>query len=100
MKQRHRLGQIDDVDVVARPVDERRHLRVPTVGLMTKMHASLEELAHGDIRQCHGTACSFFRFCRRGMMKTGLKPDHRSEREGQRKGLATLMVPRVRWCGL
>ena len=41
MQQRHRLRQIDDVNVVAGAEDERRHLRIPAMGLMTKMHASL-----------------------------------------------------------
>jgi hypothetical protein len=62
VEQRDGLGEVDDVDVVAGAVDERRHLRVPAVGLMTKMHASLKQLAHRNIRQCHGTAFSFFRF--------------------------------------
>jgi hypothetical protein len=50
------------------------------VGLMTKMHASLQELAHRNIRQCHGPAYSFFRFCRRGVKR--LETSHRSERKG------------------
>ena len=82
MQKRHGLGQIDDVDVVAGAVDERRHLRVPAMGLVTEMHASLKQLAHSDIGQCHWTANSFFRFGRRGTGKIGPKPNHRSERIG------------------
>ncbi len=59
VEERYGLGEIDDVDVVARPVDERCHLRIPAMGLMTEMHASLKELAHSDIGQCHGTASPF-----------------------------------------
>ena len=70
MQERHGLGEIDDVDVVAGAVDVRRHLRVPAMGLVTEMHASLEQLAHSDIGQCHWTANSFFRFGRRGTRKT------------------------------
>jgi len=29
------------------------------MGLMTKMHASLKQLTHGNIRQCHGPASPF-----------------------------------------
>jgi len=53
------------------------------MGLVTEMHASLEQLTHSDIRQCHWTADSFFRFGRRGTRKIGpKKPNHRSERMG------------------
>ena len=31
MQQRHRLGKIDDMDIVAGAKDERRHFRVPAV---------------------------------------------------------------------
>jgi len=84
MQERDGLGEIDDVDVVTGAVDERRHLRVPAMGLMTEMHAGLEQLAHSDIGQCHWTANSFFRFGRRGTRRTGPKPSHRSERKGRK----------------
>jgi len=42
------LFQVDDVDAVALSEDVRLHLRVPVAGLVTKMHASLEHLAHGN----------------------------------------------------
>ncbi len=49
LKQRHRLFQVDDVDLVSFAEDEGSHLRVPEAGLMTKMHASLQHLAHGYV---------------------------------------------------
>ena len=50
---RHRQAffEIDDVDFVTFTEDEGCHLRVPVTGLMTKMHASLKHLAHGNV--CH-----------------------------------------------
>ena len=99
MQERHGLGEIDDVDVVAGAVDERRHLRVPAMGLVTEMHAGLEQLAHSDIGQCHWTAYSFFRFGRRGTGRPSLSPVTGASAKAW-KGLVTLSVPRVRWCGL
>ena len=55
MKQRHGLGEIDDVDRVARAVDIGRHFRVPAMRLVAEMRARLEQLAHGEIWQSHGT---------------------------------------------
>src|SRR5262249_51835036 len=46
------LLEVDDVDAVALGEDEPLHLRVPAPGLMTEMHAALEQLSHGDDR-CH-----------------------------------------------
>ena len=40
VQQRHGLGQVDDVDVVARAVDVRRHLGVPALGAMAEMGAA------------------------------------------------------------
>ena len=48
MQQRNGLGEIDDVDAIARPVDVALHLGVPAVGLMSEMHACFEELAHSE----------------------------------------------------
>ena len=45
---RERLVEIDDVDAVALTKDESLHLRVPATGLMTKVHACIEQLAHSD----------------------------------------------------
>ena len=42
VEQRHRLGEVDDVDVVAGAEDEVPHLRIPAVGLMTEMNASFQ----------------------------------------------------------
>jgi hypothetical protein len=41
------LVEIDDVNTVALTENESLHLWVPTAGLMSKMHASIKQLAHG-----------------------------------------------------
>src|SRR5262249_6711004 len=53
MQHRHSLGEVDDVDVVAGAEDVILHLRVPAVGLMTEMYASLKKLAHRIIGKRH-----------------------------------------------
>src|SRR6185437_7418577 len=45
---RKRLLEVDDVDLVARPEDERSHLGVPVARLVAEVHAGLQHLAHGD----------------------------------------------------
>ena len=42
MKQRHGLREIDDVNVVAGTEDVIRHFRIPSVRLVTKVHASFQ----------------------------------------------------------
>jgi hypothetical protein len=37
------------VDVVAGAENELRHFRIPAVGLVTKVHASLKQLTHIEI---------------------------------------------------
>ena len=59
VQHRHRLGEVDDVDVVAHAVDVRRHLRVPAMLLVAEVNASFEQLTHGIIGQCHDYLCSF-----------------------------------------
>ncbi len=59
MQQRHRLRQIENVDFVARPIDERCHLGVPAVGLVAEVHAGFKQLAHGERRESHETAVLF-----------------------------------------
>src|SRR5262249_24704441 len=54
-----RLLQVDDVDAVALSKDESLHLRVPALGLMTKVDASLEQFLHGNRRQWHLTFSAF-----------------------------------------
>jgi hypothetical protein len=49
MQHRHGLREVDDMDVVAAPENERRHFRIPAVGLVTKVNASFEQLAHGEV---------------------------------------------------
>src|SRR5262249_62372047 len=53
VQHRYRLGEIDDVDVVAGAEDVLRHLRIPAVGLMAEVDASLQQLAHGEVRNRH-----------------------------------------------
>src|SRR5919206_4503261 len=53
MQHRHGLREVDDVDVVAGTEDERSHLRVPAVGLMAEMDASLQQLAHRIVGKRH-----------------------------------------------
>jgi hypothetical protein len=53
VQQRHGLGQVHDVDVVALPIDEGRHLRVPALLAVTEMGARLKQLAHGKFWQSH-----------------------------------------------
>jgi hypothetical protein len=50
VQHRHGLCEVDDVDVVAGAEDVLGHLRIPAVRLVTKVHASLEQLAHVEIR--------------------------------------------------
>src|SRR5271166_3354027 len=58
VQKRHRLGEVDDMDGVAGAVDVGRHLRIPAMRLVAEMGARLEELAHGEIRQCHWASLS------------------------------------------
>src|SRR5690606_42134851 len=51
VEQRHRLRQVDDMDLVADTEDVLPHLRVPAMGLVAEMHASFEQLTHGKCWQ-------------------------------------------------
>jgi hypothetical protein len=53
MQQRHRLREIDNMNVVAGAEDEIAHLRVPAVGLVAEMHASFQKLTHRKVRNRH-----------------------------------------------
>jgi hypothetical protein len=44
LEQTRGLVEVDDVDAAARTVDERAHLRVPALGLMTEVDAGFEQL--------------------------------------------------------
>ena len=46
LEEARRLVEVDDVDAVARAVDERPHLRVPALGLVAEVDAGFEQLAH------------------------------------------------------
>ena len=59
MKQRHRLGEVDDVDVVAVAEEERGHLRVPAMGLVAEVNAGFQQLTHREFGQRHGTVTPF-----------------------------------------
>jgi hypothetical protein len=50
LEQRNGFFQVDNVDLAACAEDVWIHLRVPVTGLVAKMHASFEHLAHGDLR--------------------------------------------------
>ena len=43
---RKSLFEIDDVDLVARAENERRHLGIPIASLVAEVHASLQEIPH------------------------------------------------------
>jgi hypothetical protein len=57
VEKRHRLFEVDDMDLAAFAEDEGSHLRVPVTGLVTEVHARLKHLAHGDIS--HGVFLQF-----------------------------------------
>ena len=59
IEHRHRLGQVDDVDAVPLAEQIRRHLRIPTMGLVAEMNAGFQKLAHADRRQGHVPVNSF-----------------------------------------
>jgi hypothetical protein len=61
-EQTHRLAQVHDVDAVARAVDVRTHLRVPTIGLVAEVDARLKQIAHGNLRH---SLSSLFVLCLR-----------------------------------
>ena len=48
LEEARRLVEVDDVDAVARAVDERAHLRVPALGLVAEVDARVEERAEGQ----------------------------------------------------
>ena len=48
------LLEIDDVNSVADAKNVRRHLRVPSPGMMAEMDARFEQLTYADGRNCHG----------------------------------------------
>ena len=50
-EQRHGLFEVDNVDLATLTEDIGGHLRIPVTGLVTKMHASFQHLAHSDV--CH-----------------------------------------------
>src|SRR4029078_7471608 len=71
MQQRHRLGQVNDVDVVARAEDEGGHLRIPAVALVAEVTASLEQLTHIEGGERHGGDVLFRLKLRATRKKTG-----------------------------
>jgi hypothetical protein len=53
VQKRHGVGEIDDVDTVARSVDEGFHLGIPTMGLVAEVNARFEELTHSEFWRSH-----------------------------------------------
>ena len=47
-EERHGLRQVKDMDAVALAEDIRLHARVPAVGLVAEVGASLDQLVHAD----------------------------------------------------
>ena len=58
------LREVDDVDPVAAHEDERPHLGIPAVGLMTEVSPGFQELSH--FGNCHDVLPPLCRFCLRG----------------------------------
>ena len=83
MQQGHRLGEVDDVNVVAGAEDEGRHLRIPAVALMAEVTAGLEQLTHIEGGKRHGNLV-LFRLNRHGTLRRPalLEPAHRSVGRG------------------
>ncbi len=54
VQQRHGLGEVENVDVVARAVDVGRHLRIPALLAMAEMGAGFQQPTHGKVWQSHG----------------------------------------------
>src|SRR5699024_7385541 len=50
LEQRKRILEVHNKDRVAVPVDIGGHSGIPVAGSVPEMHASLEKLAHGDLR--------------------------------------------------
>src|SRR5690606_32974552 len=59
MEQRNGLREVDDVDIVTIAEEELLHLRVPAVGLVTKVNTSFQQLTHRKIGECHNTHSPF-----------------------------------------
>ena len=90
----HRDGllQVDDMDLIAHPEQERRHARVPAAGVVAEMHAGFEQLAHGEIGHRHRRVLSFW-LCLRGALvrlRTPEPPRVRITGKGRREGYGQL----------
>ena len=79
VEHRHGLLQVDDVDLVAGAVEERRHARVPAAGVVAKVNAGFEQLAHGEIGHRHGRAP----FLSSGCASAGVALRHRTRLNGK-----------------
>ena len=53
VQQRHRLGQVENMDVVALAIDEGGHLRIPALLAVAEVSTRFEQLAHGKFWQSH-----------------------------------------------
>jgi hypothetical protein len=73
VQKRHRLRQVNDVDVGLLAEDVAVHLRVPAVGLVSEMRASFQELTHAEYWQRHKSF--LFRFAAAGKTLVSQGPD-------------------------
>ncbi len=71
MQHRRRLGQVENVDVVAGAVDEGRHLGVPAMRLVAEVNASFQKLTHVE-RGKQPCELVLFRLSHRGLEKKKL----------------------------
>src|SRR6185312_5084777 len=69
MQERHRLGEVENVNVIARAIDVGRHLGIPALLAVTEMGAGLEQSTHGKFWQSHG-----FRLLYRLARRAGYPP--------------------------
>ena len=105
VEERHGLGQIHDVDLVAIAEDEGLHLRIPAVCLVAEVDASFQKLTHIEGGKRHGVSAPFPVGPPR-MISLRLEPLRaRAQATGAPVGRAMQTPParanpRVRWTGL
>ena len=92
VQQRHGLGQVDDVHAVAHTEQIRRHPGIPAPGLMTEMDAGLEQLAHREVGDCHGSILAPVQPPRVKVRLGGRTPE--------RHAYALARHPRERWAAV
>src|SRR6266851_532638 len=77
LQQRHGLGEIDDVDVVAGTENVIRHFRIPAVRLVAKVNASFKQLTHRKIGKRHSSILRLVppETCEQASLSARLPPD-------------------------